>query len=363
MVYVFQDSFIHSVYTGVLNLFCSHNKGYCFKEYTALEEENELRKEYKWFGTLDLDQTIADIVRQAAEGVTITCRSYKYTGRVLKPAPRCGERGRSLLLVGFSTEKQEIQNNRIHDVKFHIRHLYFRNMHKALLYLPLAAVQKLNPVVLESSIASIEDFDIDKILPKSLPARFHLDDDYQMPALKKLLSAPVDAPFLVTGPFGTGKTRLLATAANHILTSGKKSRILIITHHIPTAGEYINNYFDQEMLKEEKSPLAGKVLRLVSKDDRSQKDCAKSVSDFQCPDSTLKFEDYRLVITTFLCFLSVKCLRLNPGYFTHILVDEGAQAREPENVAAFHLVDKNTKIVIVGDHKQVSTWLICMYFS
>ena len=341
--------------------------------YEATGMKKDLMEKYKWFGTLDLDQTIADIVRQAADGVTITCRSYKYTGRVLKHAPRCGERGRKFLLIGFSDGKKDgisIQKNEKHDVNFHIRHLYFRNMHKALLYLPIVAVHKLNPVKLEHGTASTQGCNIDTHDCKSLPARFHLDDDYQMPALRKLLSAPVDAPFLVTGPFGTGKTRLLATAANHILTSDKKSRILIITHHIPTAGEYIDNYFGQKMLEEEESPLAGKVLRLVSKDDRSQEDCAKSVSDFQCPDSTLKFEDYRLVITTFLCFLSVKCLRLKPGYFTHILVDEGAQAREPENVAAFHLVYKNTKIVIAGDHKQVSIYvlhkmlmyMLCSYF-
>ncbi len=43
-----------------------------------------------------------------------------------------------------------------------------------------------------------------------------------------------------------------------------------------------------------------------------------------------------------------------PGFFTHILLDEGAQAREPEAVAPLSLATKDTKIVIAGDPQQVS---------
>ena len=43
----------------------------------------------------------------------------------------------------------------------------------------------------------------------------------------------------------------------------------------------------------------------------------------------------------------------SPGFFTHILMDEGAQAREPEAVAPLCLATKDTKIVIAGDSSQV----------
>ena len=39
--------------------------------------------------------------------------------------------------------------------------------------------------------------------------------------------------------------------------------------------------------------------------------------------------------------------------FTHILIDEAAQALEPECVTPLVMVDGNTKIVLAGDHKQV----------
>ena len=45
------------------------------------------------------------------------------------------------------------------------------------------------------------------------------------------------------------------------------------------------------------------------------------------------------------------CLR--EGHFSHIFIDEAAQAREPETIAAFSRAGHMTKIAIAGDHKQV----------
>ena len=39
--------------------------------------------------------------------------------------------------------------------------------------------------------------------------------------------------------------------------------------------------------------------------------------------------------------------------FTHILIDEAAQALEPECVTPLVMADGNTKIVLAGDHVQV----------
>ena len=40
--------------------------------------------------------------------------------------------------------------------------------------------------------------------------------------------------------------------------------------------------------------------------------------------------------------------------FSHILIDEAAQALEPECVTPLVMADKNTKIVMAGDHMQVN---------
>ena len=39
--------------------------------------------------------------------------------------------------------------------------------------------------------------------------------------------------------------------------------------------------------------------------------------------------------------------------FTHILIDEAAQALEPECVTPLVMADATTKVVLAGDHKQV----------
>jgi len=61
-------------------------------------------------------------------------------------------------------------------------------------------------------------------------------------------------------------------------------------------------------------------------------------------------------VTTFINTQQLLQLRVRP--FTHILIDEGAQSREPEAVAPLSLADKHTKIVIAGDHMQVKYIII-----
>ena len=66
-------------------------------------------------------------------------------------------------------------------------------------------------------------------------------------------------------------------------------------------------------------------------------------------------EDHNVIITTLASarmlwkFYQDKRLR-----FTHILIDEAAQALEPECVTPLVMADGNTKIVLAGDHKQVN---------
>lgn len=45
------------------------------------------------------------------------------------------------------------------------------------------------------------------------------------------------------------------------------------------------------------------------------------------------------------------------NFFSDILIDEGAQTREPETVGPLSLAGKFTKIVIAGDHCQVSLFI------
>lgn len=44
------------------------------------------------------------------------------------------------------------------------------------------------------------------------------------------------------------------------------------------------------------------------------------------------------------------------GFFTHIIIDEAAQALETEAIQPLLLADYNTRVVLAGDHMQV--WII-----
>ena len=67
-----------------------------------------------------------------------------------------------------------------------------------------------------------------------------------------------------------------------------------------------------------------------------------------------EIRDHNVVITTLVSarmlwkFYQDERLR-----FTHILIDEAAQALEPECITPLVMADKKTKIVLAGDHRQV----------
>jgi superfamily I DNA and/or RNA helicase len=46
------------------------------------------------------------------------------------------------------------------------------------------------------------------------------------------------------------------------------------------------------------------------------------------------------------------------GHFSHILLDEAAQAMECEAIMPLALANEDTRIVLAGDHMQVSTELL-----
>ncbi len=64
---------------------------------------------------------------------------------------------------------------------------------------------------------------------------------------------------------------------------------------------------------------------------------------------------HRVVIATLAMSKHLFDLQLNHGFFTHILVDEAAQALEPEALLPLALAGPNTKVVFTGDHMQVSS--------
>ena len=70
---------------------------------------------------------------------------------------------------------------------------------------------------------------------------------------------------------------------------------------------------------------------------------------------------WKVIITTFLTALTIKDKLIKEKaslHFSHIIIDEGAQSREPEALGALVLAEPNTHIVIAGDHRQVSVYAL-----
>ena len=252
--------------------------------------------------------------------------------------------------VRFSAEhsfhllKSKITKQSSLPVHFILKHSYFRNLHRSL--------DKINSRIISCLIPDSLQSQQEKLPCTPYPTEdfLWLDKEYQLLALKKMMACDNNAPFLLTGPFGTGKTRVLATAAISFLKR-PANRVLICTSYLQSADAYIDNYFgpmdDNDTLPRNVNPIRlvgdhykynGKY-RLLFINSRNRQD-VKLV------------RQSRLIITTFLTALQL--INLKVKRFTHILIDEGAQTREPETIAPLGLADDNAKIVIAGDHLQVA---------
>lgn len=178
-----------------------------------------------------------------------------------------------------------------------------------------------------------------------------LDEECQMPALRAILNCPSSAPFLLTGPFGTGKTRVIVRATYEVLLAAPHARVLVSVHHNQTATTYIDDYFGKMALSR-RNPLFNTVTRVVSTEKRIPN------SRFSCLYLTWNdpnVQNMRVVIST--CTVAGMLAEILPvGHFTHIFVDEAAQPVEPEAVMPLSMAGPETCIVLAGDHLQVSNY-------
>ncbi|XP_060692315.1 helicase with zinc finger domain 2 isoform X2 [Hemiscyllium ocellatum] len=120
---------------------------------------------------------------------------------------------------------------------------------------------------------------------------------------------------------------------------------------------YVKDYFHFDV---NTGNLHGRPLRMkyvkqnpIHTDPITKQYCLLSNSSFVLPDrSTL--ESYRIVITTCMEAKLFSELKLPLGFFTHILIDEAAQMLECDALIPLALASNKTRIVLAGDHMQMS---------
>lgn len=224
-------------------------------------------------------------------------------------------------------------------VHFVLKCSYFQRLHDALDNIRHEIILKIMPMDEDFVEESRQEWNPGKPDIEALEL-----DSYQESALHTILSCSPKVPVLVTGPFGTGKTRLLARAVYEILKS-PKSTVLICAHHqasVDTFVEFLVKAIDNNIMM--------CVVRPFYPYYSKTRDTYKHlfVPRNGLPYS-LEKSGIRLVITT---FGTSYYMRLH-STFSHILIDQGAMSREPEVITPLCNAHKLTKIIIAGDHLQV----------
>ncbi|NXX85406.1 HELZ2 Helicase, partial [Urocolius indicus] len=167
-------------------------------------------------------------------------------------------------------------------------------------------------------------------------------------------SRPVP-PLLIYGPFGTGKTFTLAMATMEILKQ-PKTRVLICTHTNSAADIYIREYFHHYVTNGHPWAIPWRIIstdRPVNMTDPiTQMYCCLSPDrrSFRHP-TPEEIDKRHVVITTSM--LS-KNLKVPPGYFSHIMIDEAAQMLECEALVPLSYATFETRVVLAGDHMQIT---------
>ena len=309
-----------------------------------------------WGSMMGLSSNDVAYVEQAATHVEITASGTTACAEISNYS--VSKKGLDVVTVEFDNEynyhllKSKITKHTPVPVHFILKHSYFQNLHKSL--------DKISSKTIECLIPDRNSLQPEQEryprTPYPVEDFLLLDKEYQLLALKKIMACGNAAPFLLTGPFGTGKTRVLATAAITFLKRSS-NRVLICTSHLQSADAYIDNYFGP-MVDKHTLPRNVDPIRLVGGNYNyfgKYKHLFKSSRNHQ---EANPIKHSRLVITTFLT--APQLINLKVKRFTHILIDEGAQTREPETIAPLGLADDNTKIVIAGDHLQVRPTIIAM---
>ncbi len=320
----------------------------------GLSYENE--KKYDRYGYIDSeDGDRLSHAKQASEGSFIMLQNGYVHARHVHATPPKDANSSAIIFGIYKEDSQKLKHCYFTyptKIVFELKHSYFGRLHKALLHLPRHAVLRLNPTMDELT------------MPKPDPSRYYHSkepphenlqlDESQKKALHVILNATHEFPILLAGPFGTGKTRLLARAAYDILKK-KNSRVLICAHHQTSADTFVEIF--GKIIADFYEPWYEEVIRVLPEGSYRSSAYSKYRNLFESIGNITeeRFEKCRLVITTLGTAprLFFKIPRGKRYFFTDILIDEGAQTREPETIGPLSLAGKYTKIVIAGDHCQV----------
>jgi hypothetical protein len=148
------------------------------------------------------------------------------------------------------------------------------------------------------------------------------------------------------GPPGTGKTTTLVALAAALHACGR-ARVLIATPSNVSADLFIKRFAEKNRAAYEAS------LRLMAFS-RDPKLVDAEVQRRMKTEPTLaQLKAASIVVCTMSGAGSIAGMGVEPGHFTHIIIDEAGQATEQDTLLPLYLATAATTVVLAGDPKQL----------
>ncbi|KAH9059532.1 P-loop containing nucleoside triphosphate hydrolase protein [Lactarius vividus] len=173
------------------------------------------------------------------------------------------------------------------------------------------------------------------------------EDERQLQTVVSILQQPKGTvPFIIFGPPGTGKTSTLVESIMQLVLSDSSIKILACTPSNTAADLLVERLAAAGLTVDQ-------LLRLNarSRDTESIPEDVRAFSAFPKP---AKLRAYRVVLTTCSSAALLQTLKIRTGHFSHIVIDEAAQAEEPLAlipIAAFS--NEDTNVILAGDPHQL----------
>uniref|UniRef100_A0A671YUC0 RNA helicase n=1 Tax=Sparus aurata TaxID=8175 RepID=A0A671YUC0_SPAAU len=252
--------------------------------------------------------------------------------------------------LGFSKQLLQIFiSNMKFDVEFTLNRYPLRLQHRAL---DLAAKHELEEVLFPSGAAAAS-----LPMPKLRMFNDQLENNPQQHAAVQRIVAGSSkpAPHLVFGPPGTGKTITLVEAMNQVYKADRSAHILACAPSNSACDllcERLMVHMDHHRVY--RLYASSRDPRTVPKSLLKHCNWDQRRESFVFPDKESLME-YTVVVTTLISAGRLVSGGMPVGHFTHVFVDEGGQAVEPECIitVAGLLSAREGQLVLAGDPKQL----------
>ncbi|KAG7085878.1 hypothetical protein E1B28_003411 [Marasmius oreades] len=190
-------------------------------------------------------------------------------------------------------------------------------------------------------------------LPRSTFNPVIANNPRQLQAVTSILHAPAGSvPFVLFGPPGTGKTVTLVESIRQILDANPHARVLacapsnsaadlIALRLLELGPELLFRAYAQSRYEDQ----VPEELKPFTHRNENGHYSVRGVDDVK---------RFRVVVTTCISASIVSGIKIPPGHYSHIFVDEAGQATETEVMVSVKMMaDDQTNVVLCGDPKQL----------